>query len=208
MERELLGIYLREHPSQKLLKKARTDWCKPLSEISDYKGQKITVAAIIKTARTVVTKTKQQEMAFLLLTDEAGEIEAVVFPKTYALVKSFLIPNSVVIVKGKVEEREDSLSFIIDTIDLIPDDGLDPITPGVKESVEDPNRIIVPKGTSKPTLLALNKLLQDNKGEDHITLVFENLHDSRELKLPFGINLTKSLKSEIQSLLNIPAIKE
>lgn len=202
MERELLGIYLREHPSQKLLKKARTDWTIPLAELPEHKGEKVSVAAIIKTSRTVVTKTKQQEMAFLLLTDEGGEIEAVVFPKTYLEVKSFLIPNSVVIAKGKVEEREDRLSFIIDTIDLIPD--VDPNTPGVS----DPNTILVPRGTSKPTLLALNKLLQENRGDDKVTLVFQNAHDSRSLILPFGINLTKGLKLEIQTLLNISAIKE
>ncbi len=209
MERELLGIYLREHPSQKLLKRARNDWTKPLSEISDHKGQKISVAAIIKTARTVVTKTKQQEMAFLLLTDEGGEIEAVVFPKTYALVKSFLIPNSVVIAKGKVEEREDRLSFIIDTIELIPDDGATASTASTATTAfNDQSKIHVPRGTSKATLLALNKLLQGNKGEDQITLVFENAHDSRELKLPFGINFNASLKKEISSLLQIKPIDE
>lgn len=205
MERELLGIYLREHPSQKLLKRARTDWTKLISELGEHKGQKVTVTAIIKTTKTVMTKAKQQEMAFLLLTDEGGEIEAVVFPKTYAEVKSFLIPNSVVIAKGKVEEREDSLSFIIDSIEFVPDDGVDSV--GV-DQIKDPNTISVPRGTSKATLLVLNKLLQDNRGDDKITLVFQNSHDSRELKLPFGIHFTDSLKSEIQALLNISAIKE
>lgn len=198
MERELLGIYLREHPSQKLLKKARTDWTIPLAELPEHKGEKVSVAAIIKTSRTVVTKTKQQEMAFLLLTDEGGEIEAVVFPKTYLEVKSFLIPNSVVIAKGKVEEREDRLSFIIDTIELIPDSDSHSTT----TSPTSPNTILVPRGTSKPTLLALNKLLQDNRGDDHITLVFQNSHDSRELVLPFGINYSASLKKEITKLLD------
>ncbi len=208
MERELLGIYLRVHPSQKLLKKARTDWCKPLVEMSDYKGQKVTVAAIIKTARTVVTKTKQQEMAFLLLTDEAGEVEAVVFPKTYAEVKSFLIPNSVIIAKGKVEEKEDRLSFIIDTIELVPDNASDDA--GSKEAdqpVADETPVItVPKGTSKATLLTLNKLLQENKGDDSVTLVFENLHESRSLKLPFGINYSADLKKQIAELLQISKV--
>jgi DNA polymerase-3 subunit alpha len=202
MERELLGIYLREHPSQKLLKKARTDWTKPILELRELKGQKVSVAAIIKTARTVVTKTKQQEMAFLLLTDEGGEIEAVVFPKTYLEVKSFLIPNSVVIAKGKVEEREDRLSFIIDTIELVPDNGDDAKT---VLSI-DQNTINVPRGTSKATLLALNKLLQDNRGDDKITLVFQNSHDSRELVLPFGINYSASLKKEIAQLLQIEQV--
>lgn len=204
MERELLGIYLREHPSQKLLKKSRTEWSKLLPELPEYKGQKVTVTAIIKTARTVVTKTGSHEMAFLLLTDEGGEIEAVVFPKTYAEVKSFLLPNSVVIAKGKVEEREDRLSFIIDTIELVPDKETDSTSPA--PALAEGNTITVPRGTSKTTLLALNKLLQDNRGDDHITLVFQNSHDSRTLLLPFGINYSTSLKKEIAQLLQIDKV--
>ena len=151
-------------PESKIIKKSRSEWSKPLAEIADYKGQKISVTAIIKTAKTVVTKTKQQEMAFLLLTDEAGEIEAVVFPKTCAEVKSFLIPNSVVIVKGKVEEREDRLSFIVDTIELVPDPGSDPIVPAVA-LMEDGNTIIVPKARAKPHYLPSMHSSKGTKGK-------------------------------------------
>ena len=207
MERELLGIYLREHPSQKLLKKSRSPWSKPISELSDFKTQKVAISAIIKTARTVVTKTKQQEMAFLLLTDETGEIEAVVFPKTYNEVKSFLIPNSVVIVKGKVEEREDRLSFIVDTIELIPDTDDVGARPASPETALDQNTITIPKGTSKQTLLTLNKLLQENRGDDQITLAFQNTNDVRELVLPFGINYSDSLKNQISALLQIKSVE-
>ncbi len=204
MERELLGIYLREHPSVKLLKSARNEWTTPISEFDEHKGQKITLAAIIKTARTVVTKTKQQEMAFLSLTDESGEIEAVIFPKTFAECKSILIPNSVVMVKGKVEEREDRLSLIVDSISAITTQS-DSAESSDNKS-QDPNTILVPQGTSKATLLALNSLLQSNRGEDQITLVFANAHGSRELKLPFGINLSPALRTQISQLLNTPAV--
>lgn len=204
MERELLGIYLREHPSVKLLKKARNDWTVPLSDLDEHKGLKISVAAIIKSARTVVTKTKQQEMAFLALTDESGEVEAVVFPKTYAECKAILIPNSVVIVKGKVEEREDRLSLIVDAISLVSDTAPTAVT----AQTADTNTIRVPHGTSKATLLSLNKLLQENRGDDQVTLVFANTHGSRELKLPFGINLTKDLRSQIAHLLQVKPITE
>lgn len=202
MERELLGIYLREHPSQKLLKKARTDWTVPLAELPEQIDQKVTVAAIIKTTRTVVTKTRGQEMAFLLLTDETGEIEAVVFPKTYALVKNILIQGCVVMVKGKVEEREDRLSFIVDSIDQVTDISLDPPTD------DRSNTIRVPAGTSKAVLLELNRLLQDNRGDDQVTLIFEHTHGSRELILPFGIRYTTTLKQQIFTLLQIKPIIE
>jgi DNA polymerase-3 subunit alpha len=137
-------------------------------------------------------------MAFLLLTDEGGEIEAVVFPKTYQEVKSFLIANTVVIAKGKVEEREERLSFIVDSLDLVPD-----TDDAASTASTDPNSITVPHGTSKATLLALNKLLQENRGDDHLTLVFQNAHDSRELVLPFGVAYSSKLKKSIQELLQI-----
>jgi len=206
MERELLGIYLREHPSHKLLKSAHNDWTVAISDLDEHKGLKVSVAAIIKTARTVITKTKQQEMAFLALTDEAGEIEAVVFPKTYAECKAILIPNSVVIVKGKVEEREDRLSLIVDSISAVTEQTDSAESPNHK--LADPNTIRVPQGTSKATLLTLNTLLQENRGDDQVTLIFENTHGSRELKLPFGISLTKELSRSIENLLKTVKISE
>lgn len=206
MERELLGIYLREHPAQKILKKAKNEWTTNIADLDEKKGQKATVAAIIKTARTVVTKTKQQEMAFLLLADEGGEIEAVVFPKTYIEVKSVLIPNSVVMIKAKVEEREDRLSLIVDSITPVTEssDAADS-TDLPNSRPPDPNTIIIPQGTSKATLFELNKLLQDNRGEDQVTLIFQNGHSDRELKLPFGIKLTEELRQNITHLLETKA---
>ncbi|MCQ3945040.1 MAG: hypothetical protein DPW11_04685 [bacterium] len=206
MERELLGIYLREHPSQKILKKAKNEWTTNIANIDEKKGQKATVAAIIKTARTVVTKTKQQEMAFLLLTDEGGEIEAVVFPKTYTEVKSVLIPNSVVMVKGKVEEREDKLSLIVDSITPVTEQA--DTTESTDAKPADPNTIIIPQGTSKATLFELNKLLQENRGDDQVTLIFQNGRSNRELKLPFGVNLTSALRASISKLIQTKPIAE
>ncbi|HBO10438.1 TPA: hypothetical protein DD448_00585 [Candidatus Collierbacteria bacterium] len=206
MERELLGIYLREHPSQKLLKKSRSDWATTILELEEKKGQKTTIVAIIKTVKVVLTKTRQQEMAFLSLVDEGGEIEAVIFPTTYAQVKSFLIPNTVVIAKGKVDERDDRLSFIVDSLTVVQDETSS--AEGTSSKETQGNIIHIPHGTSKTVLLELNKLLQNNRGDVQVTLIFQNAHDSRELILPFGIRWTKSLQGEIQKLLNIPAIKE
>ncbi len=211
MERQLLGIYLREHPAMKSLKKIRNEWTTILSEIDEKKGQKATVAAIIKTIRVVVTKTKQEEMAFLLLADEGAEIEAVIFPKSYALVKAQLIENAVVMTKGKVEEREDRLSFIVDTLDVVNDPGEpgnDAPTTSHEPLAMSQNVIHVPHGTSKATLLALNKLLQENRGDVAVTLVFDNGSSagSRSLKLPFGINLTANLRAEIDTLLAVPNV--
>ena len=202
MERELLGIYLREHPAVRTLKKSRNEWCTTIAEIDEKKGQKATVIAIIKSVKVVMTKAKNQEMAFLGLSDETGDIEAVVFPKTFAGCKDLLIANQVISIKAKVEEREDRLSLLVESVDVVRDKGEE------TEKEERGNVVHVPAGTNKATLLELNKLLQENKGSDEVILVFENSHGSRELKLPFGVAYTEKLKAAIATILRIEKISE
>lgn len=204
MERSLLGIYLREHPAMKSLKKLREDWFVKIPELEEKQGQKVTLAAVIKSLRVVLTKTKQEEMAFLLLNDEGGEVEAVIFPRAYSASKAFLFVNAVVVVKGKVEEREDRLSLIVDSIQPIAEDQTD----GASQTSDSPHVIRIPRGTNKPTLLELNKLLQNNKGNDKLTLIFENGHGTRELVLPYGVNYDPPLRHLIADLLQIDSIPE
>lgn len=200
MERSLLGIYLREHPAMKSLKKIRDAWSTKISELDEKKGQKVTILAVIKSVKIVLTKTKQEEMAFLNLYDEGGEIEAVIFPKSFAASKADIFENAVVKIKGKVEERDDRLSFIVETLEPVANS---PASPSTLLNV-----INIPRGTDKPTLLELNKLLQHNKGQDNLTLIFQNGHGTRELNLPYGVNYTKDLQAKIQQLLNIDPLKE
>lgn len=206
MERTLLGIYLREHPAMRTLKKVRDDWSTIISELDEKKNQKVTVVGVVKSIRIVMTKTKNEEMAFVALVDEGGEIDTVVFPKTFATVKSFLISNAVIKVRGRVDEREDRLSLVTESIEQVSEDSSVGDDPRVDPQSSDPNRIVVPKGTTKATLLELNKLLQSNRGEDHVTLIFVNGNGNRELALPFGINFTKSLQAKIADLIQIEKI--
>ena len=101
-------------------------------------------------------------------------------------------------VKGKVEEREDRLSLIVDSITPITDEP----TINHEPSTIDQNTIVIPRGTSKATLFELNKLLQDNRGDDSVTLIFQNGHSDRELKLPFGIKLDKNLRNKVKKLID------
>ncbi|MFH2019054.1 MAG: DNA polymerase III subunit alpha [bacterium] len=195
MERELLGIYLREHPSQALLKKARTEWMTRIINLEEKKSQKVSLVGIIKSCRIVFTKANNHEMAFVSLTDDTGEVDVVVFPKVFATAKADLIVNSVVSISGKVEEREEKLSILADS--------LNPVALSDSPKKHSENDIIVPRGTSKAKLLELNSLLQNNRGEDQVTLIFENGHSERELKLPYGIKYSSGLKDKISKLLAI-----
>ena len=53
-------------------------------------------------------------MAFLTIFDETGSIECVIFPKIFTKLKTFIGINNVIILKGKVSNREDKLSVLVD----------------------------------------------------------------------------------------------
>ena len=58
-------------------------------------------------------------MAILQVFDESGTIELVVFPRSYATLKSFLNINRIIMFKGKINEREGRVGIILENaVDL------------------------------------------------------------------------------------------
>ena len=58
-------------------------------------------------------------MAILQIFDESGTIEVVVFPRSYTILKSFLNINKIIMLKGKVNEREGRIGIILENaVDL------------------------------------------------------------------------------------------
>jgi DNA polymerase-3 subunit alpha len=80
-------------------------------------GTPVIIAGIIEEAKEIATKKDPSiKMMFLRIADLSGVIEAVVFPKTYELLKNSLVQEKCIIVKGKTSNRNGTPSIIIDTV--------------------------------------------------------------------------------------------
>ncbi len=115
-EKELLGVYAASHPMQGLgidMSKIVTCFCNELSE--EHNGKNVTLAGMITSIRVINTK-KGDQMAFVQLEDLQGQCEVVVFPRTYLEVKEKLVPDTVVVMKGKAQTREGQTSLLVDSI--------------------------------------------------------------------------------------------
>ena len=115
-EKELLGVYAASHPMQNLgidISKIVTCYCNELSE--EHDGKNVVLAGMISDVRTINTK-KGDQMAFVNLEDLQGRCEVVVFPRTYAEVKEQLVPDTVVVMKGKAQTREGQTNLLVDSI--------------------------------------------------------------------------------------------
>jgi DNA polymerase III subunit alpha len=119
-ERELLGFYLSEHPAQKALEKLTDMITHEISELSEdlHLGKVVTTGGIITGVRRVFTKKNNEEMAFLTIQGRDGtKIDCVVFPKLFSNgTREFCVESTVVVCTGKVDNRDEKLSLILDTL--------------------------------------------------------------------------------------------
>lgn len=116
-EKELLGLYVSGHPLD--IYKERFD--KSGSNIKKIKydvphGVSTVIAGIVEDVREIYTKKNNDKMAFIRIKDLTDTLECVVFPKTFLDVRRLCVTDTLVLVKGKVSERNGELSMIIDDI--------------------------------------------------------------------------------------------
>ncbi len=112
-EKALLGFYLTANPYKKLTKFAldsRFILLKELKYTSKYL-KKLT-AVMIQAIRHIRTK-HGEPMAFLTVEDASGVFEAVVFPKTYAVVSLQLQQGNFVILQCSTDFKNEKIQYLV-----------------------------------------------------------------------------------------------
>src|SRR3984893_11047442 len=108
LEKELLGLYLSDHPlrriSAELAKLSDTQAVEVTSALQD---SEVRVAGLVREVRRVVTR-KGQIMAYASLEDLTGTVDIVLFPRIFEQVRLLFEPDKVVVVLGKVDARAGS----------------------------------------------------------------------------------------------------
>jgi len=108
LEKELLGLYLSDHPlrriSAELAKLSDTQAVEVTSALQDTE---VRVAGLVREIRRVVTR-KGQIMAYATLEDLTGTVDVVLFPRVFEQTRLLFEPDKVVVVAGKVDARAGS----------------------------------------------------------------------------------------------------
>ncbi len=115
-ERELIGMYMSEHP----LIPYMTEIHKVVTHFSATLGEaahedKTRVAGMVSNIRPYQTKTGKM-MAWVMLEDLSGTIELVLFPRTWEKYQFALEVGKVIIAEGKVDANSNSPKVLVDNI--------------------------------------------------------------------------------------------
>jgi DNA polymerase III subunit alpha len=116
-ERELLGVYLGQHPLNAMAAQLLERVSHTVDQITEeVVGQKVTMGGIVNSVRVITTR-NGQTMAYAELEDTSGTIEVVVFPRTLEQTKALWQADSAVIVSGKLDQRSDRFQLACDSVE-------------------------------------------------------------------------------------------
>jgi DNA polymerase-3 subunit alpha len=106
-EKELLGLYLSEHPLKPFEPELRRKYrATPIVDLKETQpNQNITIGGLVTSIRNLYTKTGQAMLA-ATIEDTSGTISVTCFTKTTAEYGKYLIPNAVVAIFGRAQHRE------------------------------------------------------------------------------------------------------
>ena len=116
-EKDLLGVYLSEHPFSSVAGKvgSETTLCGQID--AELAGQTIVVAGMVASARQLSTKDSRPFIR-AVLEDLDGQIEVMVWPKVYAETGDLWQEGNLLLVEGKVRVRDDQVQLNCDSARL------------------------------------------------------------------------------------------
>ena len=117
-EKQYLGFYITEHPLSSHIKDLEKRVTHRLNMLTSDKSTVI-IGGIITQIKKITTRNGGQEMAFVKIDDFTGSCELVVFPSVYERTKFTWVTDKVVLIKGKVNEKDDRLSVLVDDVKLL-----------------------------------------------------------------------------------------
>ena len=110
-ELESYGIYISNHPASKYNSKEIIK----INKMNNYVFKNIVCYVMIENVKKIKTK-KNEDMAFIVASDETGVFEFTLFPKKYYLIEK-LNKNSLVRIWGTVSKRFDKYNVIINNVE-------------------------------------------------------------------------------------------
>lgn len=115
-EKELLGLFVSDHPLNSYQTQLRLENVIPIKNISlKTNGQQFKIGGVVTRVQKIVTKTGRP-MMFSWLEDLTSKIEVIVFPNVFEKNPEAWKENSVVVARGKINDRDGSLKFLCDEV--------------------------------------------------------------------------------------------
>ncbi len=196
-EREMLGLYVSDHPlfgiEHILSRSADCSIATLLEDDSRPDGAQITIAGMISSLQRKLTK-NGNPWAIATVEDLDGAVEVLFFPQTYQTVSHVLAEDLVVVVKGRVNRRDEVLTIYAQELTV----------PDLDEGERGPVVLTLPVlRCTPPVVERLKDVLATHPGPTEVHLRITQTGRSTVMRLDDGLRVTPSpaLYGDLKALL-------
>ncbi len=197
-EREMLGLYVSDHPlaglEVPLAKHASISIAELMASESIEDGETVTIAGLVTSVQHRTAKNSGNQYGMITIEDFGGEITVMFMGKGYQEFAPLLISDSIAVVRGRVSMRDDGMNLHAFSL-MTPELGQDEVEGTVIISMPD-NR------ATRDTVTTLDEILSRHSGENEVRLKLVRGGTARVFELPrHRVKVTADLYGELKSLL-------
>ena len=199
-ERDMLGLYVSDHPLQgmetALSGLADTSVASVMSDDGPPDGAIVTIAGMITSLSRRVAKSSGNAYARAEIEDLGGSIETMFFGQVYGPIATILAEDLIVVVKGRVQRRDDG-SVTLNCMELsVPD----------LSQAEGNGQLIISLPTHKATeelVGRLGEVLRSHSGRAEVRLKLQGTRSIELMRLGrnFAVDPNPSLYADLKVLL-------
>lgn len=195
-EREMLGLYVSDHPlsgiNRALQRYQDEQIAAIMTDETSRDGQFLKIAGLITSVQPKTTR-KGELWAIATLEDLSGSMDILFFPRTYESISHVLANDLVVQIEGRVQERENETSMAAQSLTVLDlrDDGKVPLT------------LTMPwHECNRGTLEELRSILQEHPGESPVRMQIRRPGQPTQLvefSSDYSVHTSSALYSEIKA---------
>lgn len=218
-EKSVLGVYVSGHPFERYSAyfKDASFHCGMLADYEEDEetgdrtyhqirsGQPATMGGIVSNIKKIMTKAGAM-MAFVTVEDLYGNVDCILFPKTYEKVKPFLKQDAVVSVVGKIDVSPDKLPVILT-------ESIEEFVPPESQQSEEGEKTPAPE-EKKETVLWLDARSLGEEDFAELIEMMEGYAGGTKTKILHGgkryeysVNLNRAFAAEVRTFLPESCVK-
>ncbi|MDP9889767.1 DNA polymerase III subunit alpha [Pseudarthrobacter enclensis] len=198
-ERDMLGLYVSDHPLQGLegllAQHAEMSITTILGEDGPQDGAIITIAGMITSLSRRIAKASGNAYARAEVEDLGGSIEVMFFGQVYGPIASVLAEDLIVVVKGRLQKRDDG-AITLNCMELS--------VPDLSEGLHGPLVITMPTfKATEAVVTELGDVLRTHRGNSEVRLHLQGDTRTEIMGLPvhLRVNPSPSLFGDLKVLL-------
>ena len=193
-EREMLGLYVSDHPLLGVEHVLRAGTDMSISELLDdggHQDQIVTIGGLITSVTRKVTR-QGASWAVVTIEDLEGSLEALFFSNTYNQYALTLTEDRIVLIRGRVDKREDQVRFT----------ALEMKSADVSAAPTGPLVITLPINQCTPPVVdRMKEILRSHPGKREVHLHLDENGMRTVMKLETLITSSPSLSADLKSIL-------